>query len=62
LQQSQYDLVLFEHETGDDAATKLLTDCLQSGRTIPFIVLTEQADEQAVAAIVEAGASDCIEK
>ncbi len=62
LQQGQYDLVLFEHETGDDAATKLLTDVLQSGRAIPFIVLTEQADEQAVAAIVEAGASDCVEK
>ena len=62
LQQGQYDLILFEHETGDDVATKLLTDAHQSGRAIPFIVLTEQADEQAVAAIVEAGASDCVEK
>ena len=32
------------------------------GRAIPFIVLTEQADEKAVAAIIQAGASDCVEK
>jgi PAS domain S-box-containing protein len=62
LQRSPYGLVLFEHETGDDAATRLLSDFLQRGQAIPFIVLTEQADEQAVASIVEAGASDCVDK
>ena len=62
LQQGKYGLVLFEHETGDAAATSLLADFLQSGRAIPFILLTEQADEKAVAAIVHAGAWNWVEK
>ncbi len=62
LQRSSYGLVLFEHETGDDAATGLLADFLQNGCAIPFIVLTEQADEKAVAALVHAGAWDWMEK
>ncbi len=62
LQRSNYGLVLFEHETGDDAATGLLADFLQNGRAIPFVVLTEQADEKAVAALVHAGAWDWMEK
>jgi len=62
LQRSNYGLVLFEHETGDAEATSLLADFLQNGRAIPFIVLTEQADEKAVADIVRAGAWDWMEK
>ncbi len=30
-----YGLVLFEHETGDIAATKLLAELLHTGRTVP---------------------------
>jgi hypothetical protein len=37
LQQSNYALVLFEHETGDAAATNHLADFLQTGCAIPFI-------------------------
>ncbi len=62
LRAGHYNLVLFEHHTGDAAATKLLAEFLQSGITIPFIVLTERADERAIAEIIQAGASDCIEK
>jgi two-component system cell cycle sensor histidine kinase/response regulator CckA len=62
LQGHQYGLVLFEHATIDAAAVKLLADLLETGSTIPFIVLTEQADEKAVAEIIQAGASDCVEK
>jgi len=62
LQRGQYGLVLFENETADAAATKLLSEFLHTGRTIPFIVLTEHADEKAVAEIIQAGASDCVEK
>jgi two-component system cell cycle sensor histidine kinase/response regulator CckA len=62
LQRGHYGLVLFEHGTGDTAATKLLTEFLQTGRTVPFIVLTDQADEKAVAELIQAGASDCVEK
>lgn len=62
LQEGHYGLVLFEHETGDAAATKLLSDFLQSGRTVPFIVLTENADEKLVAEIIQAGAWDSMDK
>lgn len=62
LQQGHYGLVLFEHETGDAATTGLMADLLQAGRTVPFIVLTEHANEKAVADIIQAGASDCLDK
>jgi PAS domain S-box-containing protein len=62
LQRGHYGLVLFEHETKDAAATKLLAEFLQTGRAVPFIVLTDQADEKAVAEIIQAGAWDCVEK
>jgi PAS domain S-box-containing protein len=62
LERAPYGLVLFEHETGDIAATKLLAELLQTGRMVPFIVLTEHADEKAVAEIIAAGAWDCVEK
>jgi PAS domain S-box-containing protein len=62
LRAGHYNLVLFEHHTRDAAATKLLAEFLQSGSTIPFIVLTERADEKAIAEIIQAGASDCVEK
>ena len=62
LQQGNYGLVLFEHETGDAAATKLLSEFLQGRGAMPFILLTEHADEKAVAEIIQAGAYDCVEK
>jgi two-component system cell cycle sensor histidine kinase/response regulator CckA len=62
LQNGDYGLVLFEHETGDAAATKLLSEFLQTRGAIPFILLTEHADEKAVAEIIEAGAWDCMER
>jgi two-component system, cell cycle sensor histidine kinase and response regulator CckA len=62
LRQQPYGLVLFEHETGDAAATKLLSQFLQDGRIIPFVVLTENADEKAIAEIIQAGAWDWLEK
>ena len=60
LQQKNYGLVLFEHETGDSAATKLLSEFLQGRGAMPFILLTEHADEKAVAEIIQAGAYDCV--
>ena len=62
LQQGNYGLVLFEHETRDAAATKLLSGFLQSRGAMPFILLTEHADEKAVAEIIQAGAYDCMER
>ena len=62
LQRGDYGLVLFEHETGDAAATKLLSEFLQTRGALPFILLTEHADEKAVAEIIQAGAYDCMER
>src|SRR5271163_5342737 len=62
LQRGDYGLVLFEHETGDAAATKLLSEFLHTRGAMPFILLTEHADEKAVAEIVQAGAYDCMER
>ena len=62
LERGHYGLVLFEHETKDAAATRLLAEFLEAGKAIPFIVLTDQADEKAVAEIIQAGAWDCLEK
>lgn len=57
-----YGLVLFEHETGDAAATKLLSEFLHIRGVVPLILLTEHADERAVAEIMQAGAYDCVER
>jgi two-component system, cell cycle sensor histidine kinase and response regulator CckA len=62
LQRSDYGLVLFEHETGDAAATKLLSEFLHTRGAMPFILLTEHADEKAIAEIIQAGAYDCVER
>jgi two-component system cell cycle sensor histidine kinase/response regulator CckA len=57
-----YGLVLFEHETQDAAAAKLLSEFLHSRGAVPFILLTEHADERAVAEIIQAGAYECVER
>ncbi len=62
LQRGDYGLVLFEHETSDAGATGLLSEFLQVKGTMPFVLLTEHADEKAVAAIIQAGAWDCMER
>lgn len=62
LQRGDYGFVLFEHETGDAAATKLLSEFLHTRGAMPFILLTEHADEKAVAEIIQAGAYDCVER
>lgn len=62
LRQKAYDLLLLENEIGNGAAVNLLSQYIQAGITLPFIVLTEHADEKGVADIIAAGAWDCIEK
>jgi len=62
LERGDYGLVLFEHETENAAATKLLSEFLHTRGAIPFILLTEHADERAVAGIIQAGAYDCVER
>ncbi|HSY89926.1 MAG TPA: response regulator [Candidatus Binatus sp.] len=62
LQQKTYDLVLFEHETGDAEAIRLVVDFHHAGVTVPFILLTEDADEKTVAKIIEGGTWNCVAK
>lgn len=62
LQEADYSLVLFQHETGDAAAIKLLSGFLSVKGATPFVMLTEHADEKAIAEIIRAGAYDCMER
>jgi PAS domain-containing protein len=62
LQQHRYDLVLFEHETGDAEAVQLLAEFLHAGVSLPFILLTEEADEKTVAELIEAEVWNCVAK
>ncbi len=60
LQQGTYGLVLFEHDTGDAEAVHFVAEFLHAGVSIPFILLTENADEKTVAEIIEGGTWNCV--
>ncbi len=62
LRRKAYDLVLFEHETGNAEAVHLLAELLHAGVSVPFLVLTEDADEKTVAEIIESGVWNCVAK
>jgi two-component system, cell cycle sensor histidine kinase and response regulator CckA len=62
LQQKPYGLVLFEHETGDAKAVQLLSEFHHAGRSVPFILLTENADEGTVAELIRSGNWNCVAK
>jgi Response regulator containing CheY-like receiver, AAA-type ATPase, and DNA-binding domains len=62
LQQKPYGLVLFEHETGDAEAVQFVAQFHHAGVSVPFILLTEDADEKRVAEIIQAGTWNCIAK
>ena len=62
LQQKPYGLVLFEYETGDAESIQLVAEFLHAGVSIPFILLTEDADEKTVAEIIESGTWNCVAK
>jgi PAS domain S-box-containing protein len=62
LQQKSYGLVLFEHETGDAEAVHFVSEFLHAGVTVPFILLTEEADERTVAEFIDGGTWNCVSK
>jgi len=62
LQQKLYGLVLFEHETGDAESVHLVAEFLRAGVSIPFILLTEDADEKTLAEIIDSGTWNCVAK
>src|SRR5690242_20612172 len=49
LQQKPYGLLLFQHETGDAEAVQLVSEFHHAGMSLPFILLTEDADEKSIA-------------
>jgi PAS domain S-box-containing protein len=62
LQRKAYGLVLFEYATKDAAAVELLSQFLHGGSPIPFILLTEDANEKSVAEIIGNRLWNCMER
>lgn len=62
LQQKPHGLVLFEHATGDVELVQLVAELLRAGVSIPFILLTDDANEETVAEIIESGKRNCVAK
>jgi two-component system cell cycle sensor histidine kinase/response regulator CckA len=62
LSQRSYGLVLFEHSAGDEEAVRMVSDLVRAGVSVPFILLTEGANEQTVAEIIDAGSWNCVPK
>ena len=62
LHRKAYGLVLFEHATKDAAAVELLSQFLNGGSSVPFILLAEDANERTVAEIIGSGIWNCMGK
>jgi two-component system cell cycle sensor histidine kinase/response regulator CckA len=62
LRLTSYGLILFEYETQDDGAVHTLSEFLETEVSVPFILLTENADEKTVAKLIGAGVGECVEK
>lgn len=62
LQQRPYSLVLFEYETDDAESVRMIAEFVHAGISVPFILLTENADEKTIAEVIESGTGNCVEK
>jgi two-component system cell cycle sensor histidine kinase/response regulator CckA len=62
LGQSVHDLVLFDYEDGGTAAVEMLSKFFDAGFAVPFVFLTEHADEHLVSEIIRAGAWDYLDR
>jgi len=62
LERKPYGLVLFEHQTGSAEAVGLLSEFHHAGISVPFILLTEGADEETIAKLIGAGTWNCLAK
>lgn len=62
LHERPYGLILFEHTTGNAQVVNFLSKFLHGGRSIPYIVLTEDADEQAIAEAIGTKTWNCLTK
>jgi len=62
LGQFAFDLVLFDYEAGGAPAVDLLSSFFDAGFVVPFVFLTEDADERVISEIIRAGAWDYLDK
>ena len=62
LEHGNYDLILFTYENENAVAGRLLAQLLDAGVAVPFILLTENADEMSVAQIIGSGIWQSLEK
>jgi len=62
MQQKPYGLLLFEHETGDAEAVHFVAEFLRAGVSVPFILLTDDANEQTVADLIGGGTWNWVAK
>lgn len=60
--QKSYDLVLFEYESSEDEAVRVVHELRLQNKSAPCLFLTEQADEATLAEIIRAGACDCVSR
>ena len=62
LEEKPYGLIVFEHETEQADAVGMLSEFHSAGVSVPYIVLTEDADEESVASAIESGTWNCLSK
>ena len=62
LRRKSYELIVFENNIGESEAVKLVSLFHQAGVSIPFIFLTEDADENTVAEAIGRGTWNCLAK
>jgi len=62
LARRSYDLVLFEYESSEEEGLRIVQELRRQGKTVPFLFLTEHADEATLAEIIRAGAGECVSR
>ena len=60
LQARPYDVVLFEHTIGKAEAVGLISEFQRTGLSLPFILMTEDADENTVAEMIASDTWNCV--
>jgi two-component system, cell cycle sensor histidine kinase and response regulator CckA len=62
VQQKDYALILLDDATCGCGTMQFVQQLHRAGSSAPIVVLTEEADEETVANVISAGASDCIDR
>jgi PAS domain S-box-containing protein len=62
LAEKSYDLMLFEYESSETEALEIVQQLRLQEKTVPFLFLTEHADEATLAEVIEAGACEYVSR